>query len=126
MPRLSPDTLFARLVLTFTLGFFVTAVATFLLQLPERAAFVFRITAGQPAHRVADLIKLIDRLPPGSREKMTEVAAAAGVRVSLGPTTLEAAPPDAGTYAATFRDLIAEDLGRGRGPPVRRRLPRRR
>ncbi|HTT39658.1 MAG TPA: ATP-binding protein [Burkholderiales bacterium] len=112
MPRLSLDTLYARLVLTFTLGFLVTAIATFLLQLPERSAFVFRITAGQPAHRVADLIKLIDRLPPGNREKLTEVAAAAGVRVSLGPVEHEMAPTEPGTYAAAFRDLVAEDLGR--------------
>ncbi len=110
--RLRPDSLFARLVLTFVLGMALTMLVTLWVQLPEREAFAFRISALRAAYRLADMLKLMDQLPSGSREKLAAIAATRRV-----DTTLDVAPPTArarepGSSAAVFHDLLLEDLGR--------------
>jgi hypothetical protein len=82
--RLRPDSLFARLVLTFVLGMALTMLVTLWVQFPEREAFVFRISAVRAAYRLADMLKLMDQLPSGSREKLAAIAAARRVDTTLG------------------------------------------
>ena len=74
MRRLLPSSLFGRLVLTFVSGLIITMVVTLLAQMPEREAFVFRISAGRGAQRVTDLVKLMDQLTPAGRERLAEIA----------------------------------------------------
>jgi signal transduction histidine kinase len=109
--RLRPDSLLARLVLTFVLGMALTMLVTLWVQLPEREAFVFRISALRASYRLADMLKLMDQLPSAGREKLAAIAAARRV-----DTTLDASPssvaPEPGSSAAVFRDLLVEDLGR--------------
>ena len=57
MRRLLPSSLFGRLVLTFVSGLVITMVVTLLAQMPEREAFVFRISAGRAAQRVTDYFR---------------------------------------------------------------------
>ena len=72
----------ARLVLTFVSGLIVDQVLVTLVgaDVPEREAFVFRISAERAAHRLADLLKLMDQLPPrkprhaGSRSRASRGA----------------------------------------------------
>jgi signal transduction histidine kinase len=109
--RLRLDSLLARLVLTFVLGMALTMLVTLWVQLPEREAFVFRISALRASYRLADMLKLMDQLPSAGREKLAAIAAARRV-----DTTLDASPssvaPEPGSSAAVFHDLLVEDLGR--------------
>jgi len=106
--RLRLDSLFARLVLTFVLGMALTMVVTLLVQVPER---VFRISAMRASYRLADMLKLMDKLPGSGRLELAAIATARGVE-----TRLEVPPPEAesepGANAVVFRDLLREDLGR--------------
>jgi signal transduction histidine kinase len=106
------DSLFARLVLTFVLGMALTMFVTLWVQLPEREAFVFRISALRAAYRLADMLKLMDQLPSGSREKLAAIAAARRVDTTLGVPPPAPAAPEPGSSAAVFHDVLVEDLGR--------------
>ena len=110
--RLRPDSLFARLVLTFVLGMALTMLVTLWVQLPDREAFVFRISALRAAYRLADMLKLMDQLPSSSREKLAAIAVARRVDTTLGVPPPAAATLEPGSSAAVFHDLLLEDLGR--------------
>jgi hypothetical protein len=110
--RVRPDSLFARLVLTLVLGMALTMMVTLWAQFPERETFVFRISALRAAYRLADMLKLMDQLPSGSREKLAAIAAARRVETTVGvppPGTVTLEP---GSSAAVFHDVLVEDLGR--------------
>ena len=107
-----PDSLFARLVLTLVLGMALTMVVTLWAQFPERETFVFRVSALRAAYRLADMLKLMDQLPSGGREKLAAIAAARRVETTVGvppPGTVTLEP---GSNAAVFHDVLVEDLGR--------------
>jgi signal transduction histidine kinase len=110
-PRLRLDSLFARLVLTFVLGMALTMLITLWVQLPEREAFVFRISALRASYRLADMLKLMDKLPSSGRGELAAIATARGVetRLEVPPPQTESEP---GASAVVFRDLLREDLGR--------------
>jgi signal transduction histidine kinase len=110
--RLRPDSLFARLLLTFVLGMALTMVVTLWVQFPEREAFVFRVSALRAAYRLADMLKLMDELPSGSREKLAAIAGARRVDTILGAPPPTAASLEPGSSAAVFHDVLVEDLGR--------------
>ncbi len=109
--RLRPDSLFARLMLTFVLGMALTMLVTLGVQFPEREAFVFRISALRAAYRLADMLKLMDQLPSGSREKLAAIAAARRVDTTLGVAPPAAPTLEPGSSAAVFHDVLVEDLG---------------
>jgi signal transduction histidine kinase len=110
--RLRPDSLFARLVLTFVLGMGFTMLVTLWVQLPDREAFVFRISALRAAYRLADMLKLMDQLPSADREKLAAIAAARRVDTTLGVSSPAVATLEPGSSAAVFHDVLIEDLGR--------------
>src|SRR5262245_23185219 len=108
--RLRLDSLFARLVLTFVVGMALTMLVTLWVQLPEREAFVFRISALRASYRLADLLKLMDKLPSAGRQELAAIATARGVetRLDVPPPQTDSEP---GASAVVFRDLLREDLG---------------
>jgi signal transduction histidine kinase len=114
MSRLLPSSLFGRLVLTFVSGLVITMVVTLLAQMPERETFVFRISAGRGAQRVTDLVKLMDQLSPAGRERLAEIASTQGIRTQLDTPAPHLSASEPGSNAATFRELLAEGLGRER------------
>jgi len=110
--RLLPDSLFGRIALTFIGGLVLTMAVTLLVQTMDREASVFRASAGPAARRVADLVKLLDRLPAGQRQDLAEIAQAQGVKVDLLPAPQSASPPDADdTDAVAMQALLADRLG---------------
>lgn len=115
MTRWLPDSLFGRLVLTFVTSLALTMVVTLWAQMPEREAFVFRISSEGAAHRLADQIKLMDQLPAGARQNLADIAAGRGTRVAVGVPPPGVEPAEPGSNAAAFHDLLVEDLG-GRWP----------
>ena len=110
--RLRPDSLFARLVLTFVLGMALTMLVTLWVQLPDREAFVFRISASRAAYRLADMLKLMNQLASAGREKLAVIAAARRVDTTVGVAPPAPATLEPGSSAAVFHDVLIEDLGR--------------
>jgi signal transduction histidine kinase len=108
---LLPRSLSGRLVLTFVSGIVLTMLVTFAAQLPEREAFVFRISSGRAAHRLADQLKLMDQLARPGREQLAQIATARGMRVRFDVPAPELLPLEPGSNAAAFRDLLSEELG---------------
>jgi len=118
MRRFLPSSLFGRLVLTFVSGLVITMVVTLLAQMPEREAFVFRISAGRAAQRVTDLVKLMDQLPATARERLAEIARTQGIRTELDVPVAQGGVSESGSNAAAFRELLGEGVGRERALAV--------
>ena len=112
MMRLLPQSLFARLLLTFVTGLVVTMLVTLQVQVPDREAFVFRISALRAAQHVADLVALMEQLPVTTRASVSDVARRQGIVVTVPAPA--AAPVADGANAAAFRDMLVESLGRAR------------
>jgi signal transduction histidine kinase len=106
------DSLFGRLALIFVSGLAITLGILFWVHLPEREAFVFRVSAGRAAHRLTDFVKMADQLPLDSREKLSQVARSQAVRMSFTGGALSVSAPGPGSRADVFRHLLLEDLGR--------------
>jgi signal transduction histidine kinase len=113
------DSLFARLVLIFVGGLVVTMAAVFLLQEPERDAFAFRISASGSAYRIADVMKLLNQLPPGDRPRLAEIVTARSMRTTLAVPAPGLGGEEPGSFAAAFRALLSESLGRDQPAAVR-------
>ncbi len=109
---LLPRSLFGRLVLTFVGGLAITVLVTLSVQMPEREAFVFRVSTEGAAHWLADQLKLMDQLPAAGRERLAEIAARRNTHVTFGVEPPDTIAPEPGSNAAAFRDLLLEDLGR--------------
>jgi signal transduction histidine kinase len=107
-----PDSLFARLVLMFVSGLVLTMVVVFLLQEPEREAFAFRISTSGSAYRIADVVKLLNQLPPADRPRLAGIVTARGMRTTLGAPAPEIGGEEPGSFASAFRALLSESLGR--------------
>jgi signal transduction histidine kinase len=106
------DSLFARLVLVFVGGLVAAMAVVFLLQEPEREAFAFRISTSGGAYRVADVVKLLNQLPPADRPRLAEIVTARGMRTTLGAPEPALGGEEPGSFAAAFRALLSESLGR--------------
>lgn len=108
--RWLPDTLFARLVWAFVGGLTLTALVSIAVQLPERDAWAFRLTAAPAARRVAEIVRGVDRLPPAQRATFSALAAGQGMNATFG-----VAPPAAGSAtgveASAFGALVSEQIG---------------
>jgi hypothetical protein len=109
---LLPRSLFGRLVLTFVGGLAITVLVTLSVQMPEREAFVFRVSTEGAAHWLADQLKLLDQLPAAGRERLAEIAARRNTHLTFGVEPPDTTAPEPGSNAAAFRDLLLEDLGR--------------
>jgi signal transduction histidine kinase len=124
LPR--PDTLFLRLALTFVVGLGLTIVVTTLVQLPDREAFVFRVSAGRAVQRVVDMVRFVEAATPPSRDALQQFSASQGLDLRFVGQAPAVAAPRPGSDAAAFRQLLAEDLGHQRPLEVqvsRMRLP---
>lgn len=109
------NTLFVRLALTFVVGLVLTIVVTTLVQLPDREAFVFRVSAGRAVQRVVDMVKLLEAavMPPGSAT-LRQLGAAGNLDLRLVAGAPEVPPVVPGSDAAAFLQLLQDDLGRQR------------
>jgi hypothetical protein len=109
--QLLPKSLFGRLVLTFVSALAVTMLVSLSAQMPEREAFVFRISSEGAAHRLADQLKLMDQLPDAGREQLAEIAARRATPRDPGREPPEVAVPEPGSKAAAFRDCCSMTWG---------------
>jgi signal transduction histidine kinase len=106
------DSLFGRLVLTFVGGLLLAMAIVFLLQEPEREAFVFRISTSGSAYRIADVVKLMNQLPGADRPRLADIVTARGMRTTLGVPAPGPGGEEPGSFAGIFRALLSESLGK--------------
>jgi signal transduction histidine kinase len=117
--RLLPRSLFGRLVLTFVSGLIITMLVTMLVQWPERESFAFRVSAVRAVQRLADLVTLLEQLPPDGRKQVNAIVARQGVVVELPAPAAHDHVLEPGSNAAVFRDMLAEALGGPRPMAIR-------
>jgi signal transduction histidine kinase len=120
------DTLSLRMALTFVVGLGLTIVITTLVQLPDREAFVFRVTAARALQKVVDVVTFLETAMPPGREGLPQFSAAQDLDLHFVVQAPDAAEPRPGSDAAAFLQLLKDDLGQQRPLTVqvsRVRLP---
>ncbi len=105
------DTLSLRLALTFVVGLGLTIVITTLVQLPDREAFVFRVSAARAVQRVVDVVAFLETAMPSSREALLQFSAAQDLELHFIGQAPDVPEPRPGSDAAAFRQLLKDDLG---------------
>ncbi len=83
--RLTPETLFGRLMGVLVLGLVAALSLSTWIGLSESDDVLRQAVGLQPAQRVADLVELLDPLSPDERERLVRVLDAAPLKVSLSP-----------------------------------------
>jgi signal transduction histidine kinase len=112
---LVPRSLFSRLVLVLLAGLFTAQLASLAIHLHERGELIARETGRQAAQRIADIVKLLDTLPPAERRRIAQVISAPPMTISFDRAAL--APQDedsengprAARFGAVLRRLLADD-----------------
>ncbi len=120
--RLTPRTLFGRLVLA-VLGILVVALAASLgLHMHERGELLMQASGMRAAQRVADIVKLLDSVAPADRRRIARVLSAPPLHVTLdGPAVLSAADDEESVArSALFATMLRRFIGDER--PVRARV----
>ena len=119
--RLVPRSLFSRLVLVLLGGLLVAQLLSFALHMHERGELLSQASGMQAARRIADVVQLLDSVPPADRRRIVQVLSAPPLTVSLdqGPLAAADGADDLAAHAAVFRTLLERYLGEGRSAAVR-------
>ena len=133
LKTLAPQSLFGRLVLVMLLGLGLALAATVYINSAERDQILVRAGGMRLAQQIADIVKLLDSLPPEDRTRVTAVFDAPPLAVSLDRSPV-AAGDSADFQTSMFATLLRYELGADRpvsitrdaarpafGPPVERR-----
>jgi len=111
--RLVPRSLFGRLVLILLGGLLLAQFATLYLNLTERDQLLFRAGGMRLAQQIADIVRLLDSMPPAERRKVAAVFDAPPLTVSLDQPQLQAkdTPGDGDFRHSMFSALLRFALG---------------
>jgi signal transduction histidine kinase len=137
MMRFLPRSLFGRLLLVLSAGLIVAQLLSAAINLVERDRVLVTARGMQPAHRIADIVNLLDSLRPAERERIVgilnvppmtvqlrdapvaeEPGATEGLHATMFSTVLHAALGDERLVRVTMRGTPpawAPGAGRGRG-----------
>ncbi len=133
LKSIGPQSLFGRLVLVMLLGLGLALAATVYINSAERDQILVRAGGMRLAQQIADIVKLLDSLPPEDRRKVTAVFDAPPLAVSLDRAGVS--PGDSADFQTSmFATLLRYELGVDRpvsitrdaarpafGPPAERR-----
>ena len=112
--RCWPRSLFGRLVVVLMLGLVLAQGLSAWINFAERDRMMLRATGLRPVQRVADIVRLLDTLEAGDRERVVRVLNAPPLVISLDPVQptggLLPEPPQ----VAIFATLLRSELGDGR------------
>ena len=112
--RLLPQSLFGRLVAVLAVGLLVAQLLSAAINLAERESLLLTSGGMQQAHRIADVVKLLDSMGPSERERIVAVLNVPPLVLSLhdAPTASDAAAGDgAGPPARMYRTMLRTLLG---------------
>ncbi len=115
--RLLPRSLFSRMVLVLLVGLVLAQLASFAIHWHERGELILRTGGMRQAQRIADIVRLLDPLPPRERARIVGVIDSAQLRVSLSRPSMAptAADPDKAERAERFASVLRRFLGDERG-----------
>jgi signal transduction histidine kinase len=110
---LLPRSLFSRLVVVLLSGLLVAQIAGLVVQLRERGQVLSRTTGIQAAQRIADIVKVLDPLPPDERGKMVAILSAPPLLIRLNGdiSRLNAGDSNNAPHAAIFEAMLRRMLG---------------
>jgi len=113
--RLVPRSLFSRLVLVLMAGLLLAQVLSLAIHAHERGRILAQATGMQSAQRIADIVNVLEPMPPDERRRLAAVLSAPPlvIRFEARPS---AAREDAEgrARAAFFESLLRRYLGDGR------------
>ena len=112
LARWLPQSLFWRLMLVLASGLLLAQLLSAAINLAERDRLL--VTAGgmQQAQRIADVVKLLDSLPPAERERIAGILNVPPMVVSLRDAPAPASsgtPPHAVMFTAMLQAFIGEE-----------------
>jgi signal transduction histidine kinase len=111
--RLTPRSLFSRLVLVQLSVLVVALLISFAIHMHDRSEALAQASGMQAAQRIADIVKLLEPLPPAERRRIVQVFSAPPLVISLdqAPLDAKALDADAGARSALFGVMLARFLG---------------
>jgi len=109
--RILPRSLFGRLVLILLGGLIFAQLATAYINLAERDRLLLAVSGTQQAQRIADVVKLLDSLGPGERERIVAVLSVPPLVLSLHDSPKVPSGVQAGRPATMFTALLRDSLG---------------
>jgi len=118
--RLAPRSLFSRLVLVQLLVLVVALLASFAIHMHERGEALSQATGMQAAQRIADIVKLLERLPAEERRRVVQVFSAPPLTISLDERPLKdrVLESEGGARATLFGAMLRRFLGDARPATV--------
>ena len=111
--RLAPRSLFSRLVLVQLSVLVAALLASFAIHMHERGEALSQASGMQAAQRIADIVKLLEPLPPEERRRIVRVFSAPPLTISLDqrPLADQALDSEAGARSALFDMMLRRFLG---------------
>lgn len=119
--RWLPRSLFSRMVLILLGGLVMAQLASFAIYWQERGQLMLQTSGMRQAQHIADIVRLLDSLPPREREPIVGVLDTPQLRVSLSQLPLAPAAEDSenSERAARFASILRRFLGDERSLVVR-------
>lgn len=116
--RFLPRSLFGRLMLVLSAGLIVAQLLSATINLAERDRVLVTARGMQPAHRIADIVNLLDSLSPAERDRIVGILNVPPmvVRLQRAPAAEEPAEPG-GLHATMLSTVLRAALGDER--PIR-------
>jgi len=111
--RLAPRSLFSRLVLVQLSVLVAALLASFAIHMHERGEALSQASGMQAAQRIADIVKLLEPLPPEARRRIVRAFSAPPLTISLDqrPLADQALDSEAGARSALFDMMLRRFLG---------------
>jgi signal transduction histidine kinase len=109
----APRSLFGRLVLVQLSVLVVALLVSFAIHMHDRSEALAQVSGMQAAQRIADIVKLLEPLPPAERRRIVQVFSAPPLAISLDQPLLDAQAlePEGGARGALFGIVLGRFLG---------------
>jgi signal transduction histidine kinase len=104
--RFLPRSLFGRLMLVLSAGLIVAQLLSATINLVERDRALVTARGMQPAHRIADIVNLLDSLSPAERDRIVGILNVPPMTVSLREAPAAEEPAEAGGLHATMLSTV--------------------
>ena len=104
--RLLPRSLFGRLLLVLSAGLIVAQLLSATINLVERDRVLVTARGMQPAHRIADIVNLLDSLSPAERDRIVRILNVPPMIVSLRDAPAAEEPAETGGLHATMLSTV--------------------
>jgi hypothetical protein len=108
---LLPRSLFSRLVLVLLAGLVVAQLLSFAIHMHERGQLLLEASGMQSAQRIADIVRLLEPLPPAERRRMASILSAPPMTIKLDQAALIPVAKDRTARAALFGAFLRRSLG---------------